>query len=97
MLLATGGFDHNQEMRAKYLPEHGVPDVSAGARENTGDGIVAGQQLGAAVDLMDDAWWMPSVFHPMGAVIPLVSERCIPPSVIVNGRGDASPTSRRRT
>ncbi|QDQ91339.1 FAD-binding protein [Rhodococcus sp. WB9] len=88
VLLATGGFDHNQDMRAKYLPKHGVPDVSAGARENTGDGIVAGQKLGAAVDLMDDAWWMPSVFHPMGAVIPLVSERCIPPSVIVNGRGE---------
>jgi 3-oxosteroid 1-dehydrogenase len=88
VLLATGGFDHNQDMRAKYLPKHGVPDVSAGARENTGDGIVAGQKLGAAVDLMDDAWWMPSVFHPMGAVIPLVSERCIPPSVIVDGRGE---------
>ena len=88
VLLATGGFDHNQDMRAQYLPRHGVPDVSAGARENTGDGIVAGQKLGAAVDLMDDAWWMPSVLHPMGAVIPLVSERCIPPSVIVNGRGE---------
>ncbi|GCE36466.1 3-oxosteroid 1-dehydrogenase [Rhodococcus wratislaviensis] len=88
VLLATGGFDHNQDMRAEYLPRHGVPDVSAGARENTGDGIVAGQKLGAAVDLMDDAWWMPSVLHPMGAVIPLVSERCIPPSVIVNGRGE---------
>ncbi|MBV6757221.1 FAD-binding protein [Rhodococcus opacus] len=88
VLLATGGFDHNQDMRAKYLPRHGVPDVSAGARENTGDGIVAGQKLGAAVGLMDDAWWMPSVLHPMGAVIPLVSERCIPPSVIVNGRGE---------
>jgi 3-oxosteroid 1-dehydrogenase len=36
---------------------------------------------------MDDAWWMPSVRHPAGAVIPLVSERCIPPSVIVNAEG----------
>ncbi|MGK9269361.1 FAD-binding protein [Williamsia muralis] len=87
VLLATGGFDHNMEMRAKYLPQHGVVDVSSGARENVGDGIVAGQRLGAAVDLMDDAWWMPSVLHPMGAVIPLVSERCIPPSVIVNSAG----------
>ncbi|NKZ73490.1 FAD-binding protein [Rhodococcus hoagii] len=58
-----------------------------GRRENVGDGIVAGQKLGAAVDLMDDAWWMPSVMHPMGAVIPLVSERSIPPSVIVNKDG----------
>jgi 3-oxosteroid 1-dehydrogenase len=87
VLLATGGFDHNKEMRAKYLPENGAPDISAGARENTGDGIIAGQRLGAAVDLMDDAWWMPSVFHPRGAVIPLVSERCIPASVIVNSAG----------
>lgn len=88
VLIATGGFDHNAKMRAEYLPKLGAPDISAGARENTGDGILAGQQLGAAVDLMDDAWWMPSVIHPTGAVIPLVSERCIPPSVIVNGRGE---------
>ena len=87
VLLATGGFDHNREMREQYLPALGAPDISAGARENVGDGIVAGQKLGAAVDLMDDAWWMPSVFHPMGAVIPLVSERCIPASVIVDTAG----------
>lgn len=87
VLLATGGFDHNNEMRAQYLPENGVANISAGARENVGDGILAGQKLGAAVDLMDDAWWMPSVMHPMGAVIPLVSERSIPPAVIVNQDG----------
>ncbi|MEV5647350.1 FAD-binding protein [Nocardia sp. NPDC052254] len=87
VLLATGGFDHNAEMRAQYLPRHGAPDISAGARENVGDGIVAGRKLGAAVDLMDDAWWMPSVLHPMGAVIPLVSERSIPASVIVDSEG----------
>lgn len=87
VLLATGGYDHNVEMRKATLPEGGQPPISAGARENTGDGITAGQKLGAAVDLMDDAWWMPSVMHPMGAVIPLVSERCIPPSVIVGKDG----------
>ncbi|MGY1812483.1 FAD-binding protein [Blastococcus sp. SYSU D00820] len=87
VLLATGGFDHDPEMRARYLPEGGQADFSAGARENVGDGIRMGQQLGAAVDLMDDAWWMPSVRHPLGAVIPLVSERCIPPSVIVGADG----------
>jgi 3-oxosteroid 1-dehydrogenase len=87
VLLATGGFDHNAELREKYLPEGGRTDYSAGARENVGDGIVLGRKLGAALDFMDDAWWMPSVRHPAGAVIPLVSERCIPPSVIVNAAG----------
>jgi 3-oxosteroid 1-dehydrogenase len=87
VLLATGGFDHNASMRSEYLPEGGRGDASAGAAENVGDGIRAGLALGAAVDLMDDAWWMPSVRHPAGPVIPLVSERCIPPSVIVDGTG----------
>ncbi|MFE9856183.1 FAD-binding protein [Streptomyces sp. NPDC005780] len=87
VLLATGGFDHNQEMRKKYLPEGSRDDHSAGVAENVGDGILAGQALGAALDFMDDAWWMPSVHHPAGATIPLVSERCIPPSVIVSSSG----------
>ncbi|MFF4772676.1 FAD-binding protein [Microtetraspora fusca] len=87
VLLATGGFEHNPELRAKYLPDGGHDDYSMGARENTGDGILAGERLGAALDLMDDAWWMPAVRHPAGATIPLVSERCIPPSIIVSSEG----------
>ncbi|MGW4421508.1 FAD-binding protein [Streptosporangium sp. NPDC004631] len=87
VLLATGGFDHNQEMRDTYLPDGGRTDFGMGATENTGDGILAGERLGAALDLMDDAWWMPAVRHPAGATIPLVSERCIPPSVIVSQQG----------
>lgn len=96
VLLATGGFDHNTQMRQKFLPEGGRPDFSAGAPENTGDGIQAGMELGAAVDFMDDAWWMPSVLHPVGAVMSLVSERAIPSHVIVSQDGkrftnEASP------
>ncbi|QIX25613.1 FAD-dependent oxidoreductase [Nocardioides sp. JQ2195] len=96
VLLASGGFDHNPQLRDQYLPEGGKENHSLGARENTGDGILAGQGLGAAVDLMDDAWWMPSVEHPAGATIPLVSERAIPGHVIVSADGkrftnEASP------
>jgi len=96
VLLACGGFDHAPALREAYLPEGGRPDHSLGAKENTGDGIVAGLELGAAVDFMDDAWWMPSVEHPSGASIPLVSERAIPGQVIVDGEGrrftnEASP------
>lgn len=96
VLLATGGFDHNQQMRDAYLPEGGRADFAMGARENTGDGIRLGERLGAALDFMDDAWWMPAVRHPAGAVIPLVSERAIPRMVIVSAEGkrftnEASP------
>lgn len=87
VLLACGGFDHDPELRETYLAEGGRENHSLGARENTGDGIVAGLRLGAAVDFMDDAWWMPSVEHPTGATIPLVSERAIPDQVIVSTDG----------
>ncbi len=87
VLLACGGFEHNPQMRAHYLPDAAHQDFSSGAPQNTGDGHQAAQNLGAAVDLMDDAWWMPSIRHPAGASIPLVSERAIPRSVIVTGDG----------
>lgn len=96
VLLACGGFDHEPGMRETYLAEGGRADHSLGARENTGDGIRAGLRLGAAVDFMDDAWWMPSVEHPSGVTVPLVSERAIPGQVIVSTDGrrftnEASP------
>lgn len=96
VLLATGGFEHNQAMRKRYLPEGGRDNFSAASIDNTGDGIVAGEKVGAAVDLMDDAWWMPSFQRPGGINQVLVSERSIPRSIIVDSAGrrftnEASP------
>jgi 3-oxosteroid 1-dehydrogenase len=86
VLLASGGFDHNAEMRAKHL--QGVDhDWSLGAPTNTGDGIRLGEDLGAGTDLLDDAWWMPSFEQPKGRLFPLVSERSMPGSLIVNQAG----------
>ncbi|GAA3383423.1 FAD-binding protein [Cryptosporangium minutisporangium] len=87
LILATGGFDHDPVLRDKHLPEHGRADFSMGAPTNVGDGHRLGEQVGADLDLMDDAWWMPAIAKPDGEVFPLVSERCIPPMVIVNQEG----------
>ncbi|MFD7076170.1 FAD-dependent oxidoreductase [Nocardioides sp. NPDC059952] len=88
VVIASGGFDHNETMRKEHLPEVGRDDVSGGAESNTGDGITAGQAVGAAVDLMDDAWWMPSIRRPDGKVHALVAERSIPNSLIVTPQGE---------
>lgn len=87
VVLASGGFDHNQELRDQELGALAAPDASGGALSNTGDGILAGRELGAATDLMDDAWWMPVVRLPGGRVQVLVSERCIPGSLMVTPHG----------
>jgi len=86
VVLAAGGFEHNAEMREQYQPEVAGKGWSSGSPDNVGDGIRAGQDIGAAVDLMDDAWWMPSMQLP-DSVRPTVFERSFPNQFIVNGDG----------
>ncbi|NNH71475.1 3-oxosteroid 1-dehydrogenase [Nocardia uniformis] len=86
VLLACGGFDNNPEMREKYHRAPVSASLTLGAPTNTGDGITAALRLGAAVSFMGDAWWAPSIPLPKGPWFAL-SERSLPRSLIVNGRG----------
>jgi len=88
VILAAGGFEGDAAMRKEYLREGGQDVFTAGSLDNTGDAIVAGQKIGGTVDLMDDAWWMPSFQRPNGVMHVLVSERSVPPSIIVDGTGN---------
>ena len=63
VIVAAGGFEFNKEMRARFQP-FVAEDFSSGAPSNTGDGIRAGEAVGAATDLMDGAWWMPALVRP---------------------------------
>lgn len=87
IILAAGGFEGDAAMRKQYLREGGQDVFTAGSVDNTGDAIVAGEKVGGALDLMDDAWWMPSFQRPNGGMHVLVSERSVPPSIIVDGTG----------
>src|SRR6185437_16426642 len=57
VILASGGFEHNEQMRVKYQRAPITTEWTVGAVANTGDGILAGEKLGAALDVMEDAWW----------------------------------------
>jgi 3-oxosteroid 1-dehydrogenase len=86
VVLACGGFEHNAAMRERYQRRPIGTEWTTGAAENTGDGIEAGQRLGAAVDLMDDAWWGPSIPLTGGPYFCL-AERALPGCILVNGAG----------
>src|SRR5580692_507607 len=86
VLIATGGFERNEEMRRRYQREPAGSQWTTGAPGNTGDGILAGLTLGAATGLMDDAWWGPSIALPGGPYFCL-AERSLPGCVLVNGAG----------
>ncbi len=86
VILASGGFDHNEQMRVKYQRAPITTEWTVGAKANTGDGILAGEKLGAALDLMEDAWWIPTV-PLVGAPWIALSERNSPGAIIVNMSG----------
>jgi 3-oxosteroid 1-dehydrogenase len=88
VVLAAGGFDHSMAMRWKFQSESLGDHMSLGAETNTGDAIHAAQDLGAATDLMDQAWWFPAVSPlPGGAPSVLLAERSLPGSLIVDQNG----------
>jgi 3-oxosteroid 1-dehydrogenase len=86
VILASGGFEHNEQMRVKYQRAPITTDWTVGAKANTGDGIVAGEKLGAALDMMEDAWWIPTV-PLVGAPWIALSERNSPGAIMVNMSG----------
>ncbi|HEY0915897.1 MAG TPA: FAD-dependent oxidoreductase [Solimonas sp.] len=88
VILACGGFESNQAMREKYLAQPTKVEWTAAPPINQGDGIRAGQSLGAATKLMDKVWGSPTVRKP-GAdqQITLFIERGMPGCVAVNAKG----------
>ena len=86
VLIATGGFERDEQMRRRYQRAPIGTEWTTGAAGNTGDGIRAGLDLGADTGLMDDAWWGPSIPLPGGPYFCL-AERSLPGCVLVNGAG----------
>ena len=86
VILASGGFDHDLAWRKELLPvvDH---DWSFGNPAATGDGIRAAQKLGAATELLDEAWWFPAIQWPDGRMQFMLNERMMPAQFIVNGDG----------
>lgn len=88
VLLATGGFSRNAELRRQYQPAPVGSAWTASAPGATGDGIRLGRDVGAALDFMGSAWWSPTVVLPGGSVrLALIAGKAYPGSIMVNRAG----------
>lgn len=89
VILGAGGFEQNQALREKYLPQPTKVTWSATpAGGNTGAALEAAQQLGAATDLMDWGWWAPSLLVPgEDRARGVFAERAFPGAIVVNHQG----------
>ena len=84
VMLAAGGFESNKEWRQKH---HDIDGATSGSAYNRGGAIQAAQEMGAAVDILDDAWWGGSIEAAPGKNPSfIVGERSMPFSM-VDSRG----------
>lgn len=88
LVIAAGGFERNQLMRAQYHAQPSQAHWSATPPYNSGDGIRAAQALGARTALMEHCWWAPTT-HVEGEEKQraLFVERTLPGCVLVDSAG----------
>jgi 3-oxosteroid 1-dehydrogenase len=89
VMLGAGGFERNQTLREKYLPQPTNADWTATPPEgNTGDAILAGVQAGGVLHLMAHSWGVPTIAVPKEEKYrAMFVERSLPGCMVVNAAG----------
>lgn len=89
VILATGGFEWNEEYRTAFL--RGAVSMPTSIPTNTGDGLRMAIRAGAALQNMREAWWIPVVKFPPGVNSMdremINGDRTRPRSIMVNRDG----------
>lgn len=91
VIIATGGFDWNEELCKKFLMFPWARPMSPTCIE--GDGLILGLNIGADMEKMTHALWAPCIAIPSdessGRPVYrlLIYERALPGSIVVNKKG----------
>ncbi|KAK0114738.1 hypothetical protein ONS95_014223 [Cadophora gregata] len=88
LVLCAGGFAKNDTMRQEHTKGPISNKWTSVPDGDMGDAIKAGQEVGGAVTLLDDAWWGPTFVNPAsGETHFALAERSLPHSIIVDSQG----------
>lgn len=91
VILASGGFEWNDELKARFLP--GPVSHPNSPPSNEGDGLIMAAEVGAALGNMSEVWGSPAAAVPQeeyeGRQLNrlVVPERMCPHTIMVNRRG----------
>jgi 3-oxosteroid 1-dehydrogenase len=89
VLLSAGGFSRNQTMREEFSRDQpGRVEWTSANPGDTGEALQVAMKHGAATDMMDEAWWLPSWIMPDGVPSMCISERSKPGSIMVDAHGN---------
>jgi 3-oxosteroid 1-dehydrogenase len=89
VVLASGGFEWNEQLRRSFLRGPMTHPVSI--ETSTGDGLLMAMRAGAMLSNMREAWWIPvgevpTSANPVGRIL-VNGQRTLPHSIMVNRRG----------
>jgi len=91
VILATGGFDWDRELRGRFQPR--AQRASGAPPTNTGDGLRIAELAAARTDNLAEGWWMPMMAIPGETLLgeqfyrSLIRERGLPRQIMVNAAG----------
>ncbi|MEL7190256.1 MAG: FAD-dependent oxidoreductase [Pseudomonadota bacterium] len=93
VIVTTGGFEWDEDLRQTFL--RGPMDAPASPPTAKGDGLKLAMQAGAKLGNMTQGWWAPTLVVPDGSwpggqdrAVPVLIERTVPHSMIVNAKGE---------
>lgn len=86
VIIATGGFGSNVEMRKKYNPKMDEKYMSTDTPGSTGDGIVMAETIGAKLTNMESIQTYP-ICNPETGVISLVADSRFDGAILINQEG----------
>jgi 3-oxosteroid 1-dehydrogenase len=88
VLLASGGFAKNQQLRDRWSRQPSRSEWSIAPATDTGEVIELAISHGAQTALMEEAWWIPAAVTPDGHAAPVIGERSKPHSIVVDAAGE---------
>ncbi len=87
VLINSGGFSHNKAMREKYGPKPASTDWTNANPGDTGEIIERAAERGAAIAMMEEAWWVPGTLPPDGQIFMHVTDLSKPHVIVVDKNG----------
>lgn len=86
VIIATGGFGYNVEMRKKYNPEYDERYMGTVQPSSTGDGIIMAEKLGADLVGMEHIQTYPTC-NPATGILSYVADTRFDGAILVNKEG----------
>jgi len=88
VIVGSGGFERNAQLRDQYLPQPTTTAWAAGVPSNTGEPIAAAMRIGVKMGNMGSAWWAPGFkLADEDRSRPMFVERALPGCILVDQDG----------